>query len=66
MADSTHMKQRRQSDARASKTFEDTEVILDRLNRATKGAITEVLDAVNALPEKTTASMAAAQNPSTR
>ena len=31
------------SDARAAKTFEDTEVVVDRLNTATKGGITEIL-----------------------
>jgi hypothetical protein len=52
------------SDARASKTFEDAEVILDRLNCQTQGGITEVLDAVNALSEKLAAALAA-QNPGT-
>jgi hypothetical protein len=36
------------ADARAAKTFEDAEVIADRLDTTTKGGITEVLDAVNA------------------
>ncbi|HEY6427417.1 MAG TPA: hypothetical protein VIX84_09300, partial [Acidimicrobiales bacterium] len=52
------------SDARAAKTFEDAEVILDRLNCQTQGGITEVLQAVNALPEKIAAALAA-QNPGT-
>jgi hypothetical protein len=34
------------SDARAAKTFEDTEVITDRLDTRTQGGITDVLDAV--------------------
>jgi hypothetical protein len=54
------------ADARASKTFEDTEVILDRLNCETKGGLTEVLDAVNALPEKIAAAMAGTQARGTR
>ena len=37
------------SDARAAKTFEDTEVVVDRLDTATAGGVTEVLDAVRAL-----------------
>lgn len=36
-------------DARAAKTFEDTEVALDRLDEHTEGGIKAVLDAVNAL-----------------
>lgn len=47
------------SDARASKTFEDAEVILDRLDCRTEGGITEILNAVNALPEKIATAMAA-------
>jgi hypothetical protein len=39
--------QNQAADARASKQFEDTEVIVDRLNTATQGGITDVLDAVN-------------------
>jgi hypothetical protein len=54
------------SDARATKTFDDTEVILDRLNCETQGGLTEVLDAVNALPDKIAASMAARQTPGTQ
>ena len=37
------------ADARASKTFEDTEVIVDRLDVTTEGGIKAILDAVNAL-----------------
>ena len=37
------------SDARAAKQFEDTEVIVDRLDVTTEGGIKAVLDAVNAL-----------------
>jgi hypothetical protein len=37
------------SDARAAKQFEDTEVILDRLDTKTAGGIAEVLAAVDAL-----------------
>jgi hypothetical protein len=37
------------SDARAAKTFEDTEVIVDRLDSHTEGGIAEILAAVNAL-----------------
>lgn len=42
------------SDARATKTFEDIEVVLDRLNTKTAGGIKEVLDALKkAQPAKT-------------
>ena len=34
------------ADVRAAKTFEDVEVVLDRLNTQTQGGITEVLDAI--------------------
>jgi hypothetical protein len=37
------------SDARAKKEFEDTEVILDRLDTNTAGGLAEVLAAINAL-----------------
>lgn len=37
------------SDARAAKQFEDTEVVVDRLDTSTQGGITEVLTAVTAL-----------------
>lgn len=37
------------ADARAAKTFEDVEVIIDRLDTHTQGGLKEVLDAVNAL-----------------
>jgi hypothetical protein len=40
------------SDARALKEFEDTQVILDRLDTSTKGGLTDVLAAVKALGEK--------------
>jgi hypothetical protein len=40
------------SDARAMKEFEDTQVILDRLDTNTKGGLTDVLDAIKALGEK--------------
>ncbi len=38
------------ADARAVKTFEDTERILDRLNTQTAGGLKEILDAIHALP----------------
>jgi hypothetical protein len=37
------------ADVRASKTFEDTEVVVDRLDVHTEGGITEILHALNAL-----------------
>jgi hypothetical protein len=40
------------SDARASKEFENTEVILDRLNTRTAGGLADVLTAIKALDEK--------------
>jgi hypothetical protein len=40
------------SDARALKEFEDTEVILDRLDTKTQGGLTDVLDALKALERK--------------
>src|ERR1700730_11245076 len=40
------------SDARSTKEFHDTEVILDRLDTKTQGALTDVLDAIKGL-EKT-------------
>jgi hypothetical protein len=43
------------SDARSLKEFEDTQVILDRLDTSTQGGLTDVLDAVKALGEKRTA-----------
>jgi hypothetical protein len=43
------------SDARSLKEFEDTQVILDRLDTSTRGGLTDVLDAVKALGEKRTA-----------
>jgi hypothetical protein len=43
------------SDARTLKEFEDTEVILDRLDTKTQGGITEVLDAIKGLEKKSIA-----------
>jgi hypothetical protein len=43
------------SDARSLKEFQDTQIILDRLDTKTQGGLTEVLDAVKALGEKRTA-----------
>jgi hypothetical protein len=40
------------SDARAAKTFDDTEVIIDRLDTQTQGGITEVLDRLAGLEAK--------------
>jgi hypothetical protein len=40
------------SDARSLKEFEDTQLILDRLDTHTTGGLTDVLDAVKALGEK--------------
>jgi hypothetical protein len=40
------------SDARALKEYEDTEVILDRLDTKTQGGLTDVLDAIKALERK--------------
>jgi hypothetical protein len=37
------------SDARAAKTFEDTELVVDRLDVTTEGGLKAILDAVNAL-----------------
>lgn len=42
------------SDARAQKTFEDTETIIDRLDLHTKGGITAILDRIDALEAKLT------------
>jgi hypothetical protein len=41
------------SDARALKEFEDTEVILDRLDTKTQGGLTDVLTAIKGLERKT-------------
>jgi len=41
------------SDARAAKTFEDTERIVDRLDLDTAGGLKDILDAVNALRQAT-------------
>ncbi len=38
------------ADARAVKTFQDTERILDRLNTQTAGGLKEILDAIHELP----------------
>jgi hypothetical protein len=40
------------SDARSLKEFEDTEVILDRLDTKTQGGLTDVLEAIRALGQK--------------
>ena len=40
------------SDARALKEFEDTQVILDRLDTKTQGGLTDVLDAIRAMGAK--------------
>ena len=40
------------SDARSLKEFEDTQVILDRLDTKTQGGLTEVLDAIRAMGGK--------------
>jgi hypothetical protein len=40
------------SDARAVKEFEDTEVILDRLDTRTNGGLTDILNAIKALDTK--------------
>jgi len=37
------------SEARAQKTFEDTETIIDRLDTHTKGGITTILDRIDEL-----------------
>jgi hypothetical protein len=37
------------ADARSTKTFEDTEAILDALNINTQGGLKDVLDAIHAL-----------------
>jgi hypothetical protein len=47
------------SDARAAKTFEDTEAILARLDGRTQGGITEILDALNSVPDKIAVAIAA-------
>jgi hypothetical protein len=47
------------SDARAAKTFDDVEVLLDRLDEKTEGGIKTVLDAVNALAAQVAAPKAA-------
>jgi hypothetical protein len=43
------------SDARAAKTFEDTEVIIDRLDVTTQGGLTEIVDRLAALDAKVNA-----------
>jgi hypothetical protein len=43
------------SDARALKEFEDTEVILDRLDTKTQGGLTDVLEAIKGLENKSAA-----------
>ena len=42
------------ADARASKAFEDTELIVDRLDEHTAGGIKTILDRLDALEQKTT------------
>jgi hypothetical protein len=41
------------SDARSTKEFQDTEVILDRLDTKTQGGLTDLLDAIKSLERKT-------------
>jgi len=41
--------QSKASDARAEKTFTDTEAVMDALNLETKGGLTEVLEAIKAI-----------------
>jgi hypothetical protein len=43
------------SDARALKEFEDTEIILDRLDTKTQGGLSDVLAAIKALGDKSVA-----------
>jgi hypothetical protein len=43
------------SDARSLKEFEDTQVILDRLDTKTQGGLTDVLEAIEALGNKSAA-----------
>ena len=43
------------SDARALKEYEDTEVILDRLDTKTQGGLTDVLNAIKGLENKSVA-----------
>jgi hypothetical protein len=43
------------SDARSLKEYEDTEVILDRLNTKTQGGLTDVLNAIKGLENKSAA-----------
>lgn len=45
------------SDARAAKTFEDTELLVDRLNTETQGGITTVLNEVRAARSDTALAM---------
>ena len=40
------------SDARSAKEFEDTEIIVDRLDTHTTGGIREILDAIGKLDGK--------------
>lgn len=44
--------QAKASDARAAKQFEDTELIVDRLDASTEGGIKDVLDAIEALGKR--------------
>ena len=50
------------SDARAAKTFADTELLVDRLDTTTRGGLTDVLKAVNALKGEVIAALAARNN----
>ncbi len=43
------------SDARSLKEFEDTQIILDRLDTKTQGGLTDVLEAIKALGDKSAA-----------
>lgn len=40
------------SDARSAKTFEDTEVLVDRLDTHTQGGITEIMSAIETLQKQ--------------
>jgi hypothetical protein len=44
--------QAKASDARAAKTFEDTEVLLDRTDLKTEGGLAEIMTAITALDKK--------------
>jgi len=40
------------ADARSAKTFQDVETVLDRLDTHTQGGLKDVLDAIEALPQR--------------